>query len=99
VTIDELITAYSTDAEAAGATYKGKTITVSGKVAGINATDFSVTLVGDSTADSGDVTCVFGSTDSSTISNLELDQAIKAKGTVGDFAGGSVEITNCSFVN
>jgi len=98
VSADELLSAYATDNQAAAAKYKNKSVTVSGKMASFDISKFSVTLKGNTDTDY-DITCIFSSGDSSKISNLEPDQAITVKGTVGNFAGGTIEITNCTFIS
>lgn len=98
VTADELFSAYTTNAETAKTTYKGKVVSVSGKVAAFDLNAPSVTIKGDSTEDF-DIDCFFSSGDKSTINNLEPDQAVKVKGTVGDFVAGLLQITGCTFAN
>jgi hypothetical protein len=98
VTADELMAAYTANAETAKTTYKGKSATISGKVAAFDISSLSITIKGDTSTDS-DIDCFFSSADKAKISNLEPDQAVKIKGTVGDFAAGLLKITDCTFVN
>jgi len=67
-------------------------------MASFNLTENMVTLKGD-TATDYDVECVFSSADSAKISNLEPDQSVKAKGTVGEIVAGAIRIADCTFVN
>ena len=97
VSADELITEYKTDQAAAAAKYKGKTFTVTGKVAAYALSEYSVTLKGDTAADFG-IKCMFSEGDVSSISSLNLDQEVKVTGTVGDLKTGDITITDCSFV-
>lgn len=98
MTVDELVTAYKTDKAAAETQYKGKTVTITGNVAGYTLNTFSVILKGTTAADTT-IKCVFSQGDSAAISALELDQSVKVTGTVGDLSNFEIAVTNCSFVN
>lgn len=97
VSADNLITAYKTDKTAAEATYKGKSVTFTGKVAGYSIAALSVTLKGDTATDFV-IKCIFSQGDSSAILNLEPDQSLTVAGTVGDFNSAEITVNNCTFV-
>jgi hypothetical protein len=94
--VRELITAYKADKAAADAKYKGKTLTITGKVAGVSATDFSVFITGGDPNEQG-ANCIFTSAYKSSISALEPLQDVTIQGKVGDFAT-DLTVTDCSII-
>ena len=96
-TADELITAYTTDNAAADTKYKGKTVTVTGKLESYMVTTYTVILKGDTAADYS-ISCEFNETDIDKILSLEPEQSLKISGTLDGLTGGEIKLTVCSFV-
>jgi hypothetical protein len=96
-TTDELITAYKTDAAAANTKYKGKTVTVTGKLETYSLSTYVVTLKGDTATDYS-ISCEFNETDSDKISSLEPEQSLKISGTVDGLTGGEIKLKVAIFL-
>ena len=95
-TVKEVVDAYKADKVAAASKYKGKTLTITGKVAGYSATEFTVTVTSGDPNEQG-AKCVFTSAYKSSISALEPGQDVTIQGKVGDFVV-DLTITDCSFI-
>ncbi len=96
-TADELITAYKTDKTAADTKYKGKTVTVTGKLESYTLSTFTVMLKGDTAVDYS-ISCEFNKTDSDKIQSLEPEQSLKISGTVDGLTSGVITLKICSFI-
>jgi hypothetical protein len=96
-TADELVTAYKADKTAADTKYKGKTVTVTGKMDSYTLSTFIVTLKGDTNLDYI-ITCEFNETDSEKILSLEPEQSLKISGTVDGLVSGEIKLKICSFI-
>jgi hypothetical protein len=94
--IKELIAAYNADKASAGAKYKGKMVTITGKVASLSATDFTVFVTGGDPNEQG-ANCIFTSAYKNSIQALEPLQDVTVQGKVGDFTS-DITVTDCSFI-
>jgi hypothetical protein len=96
VNVKDLIAEYKADKAAAGTKYKGKTVTITGKVASLSATEFSVLITSGDPNEQG-ANCTFTSAYKSSISALEPLQDVTIQGKVGDFIT-DLAVTECSFI-
>jgi hypothetical protein len=95
--IKEVIDAYKADKVAAAAKYKGKTVTITGKVAGLSATDFSVFITSGGDPNEQGASCIFTSAYKGSIQALEPLQDVTVQGKAGDFVN-DLTVTDCSFI-
>ncbi len=99
VSAADLFNAYKTNASAADAKYKGKTITVSGTVETNGVDPFGKVFVLFNVGDKlNAVRCSFPESAKSTVTTLKAGQPFTASGQVDGATAGDVMLSNCSIV-
>ena len=97
VTAKELAAAFAADKTAAEKQYKGKIVRVSGVVVGVDIGTPYVTLTSGDANESG-ARCIFTSSVSSAIGDLETGQSVTIEGKVTGYNDADVIVENCSFI-
>jgi hypothetical protein len=98
ITASELITAYTTDSNAAIEKYQGNEFAISGTISETNSSAPPFIYMKDSTTGTLEIQCNFSQGQEANISALTAGEKVKVDGRIGTFTGTIIIVTNCKLV-